>query len=73
MKLSKIMHVASIVSGLIGVATFFVATVLKSAEATFGISKADALACSAVLMLMAIWFAVGTIHHMKLEEKGEII
>ena len=72
MKLSKIMHVVSVAIGLIGVATFLIA-VFGSAEATFGITKADALACSAILILIAIWGQVGTIHHMMLERRGEII
>ncbi len=72
MKLSKIMHVASVVVGLIGVVSFLIA-VFGSADATFGITKMDALACSAILILIAIWGQVGTIHHMKLEEKGEVI
>ncbi len=72
MKLSKILHVASVVVGLIGIASFLVA-VFGNAETVFGISKMDALACSAILMLIAIWTAIGTIHHMKLEERGEII
>ena len=66
------MHVASVVVGVIGVITFLIA-VFGSAEATFGITKADALACTAILVLFAIWGQVGTIHHMMLEEKGEII
>ena len=66
------MHVASVVVGLTGVVTFLV-SVFGSAEATFGITKADALACSAILILIAIWTQVATIHHMMLEEKGEII
>jgi len=51
----------------------FLITVLGSADATFGITKADALACSAILILIAIWTQIGTIHHMMLEKKGEII
>jgi len=72
MKLSKLMHVGSVVVGLIGVVAFLIA-VFGSAEAVFGITKADALACSAILILIAIWSQVGTIHHMMLEEKGENI
>jgi hypothetical protein len=72
MKLSKIMHVASVAVGLVGVVTFLM-TVFGSAEATFGITKADALACSAILILIAIWGQVGTIHHMMLEKRGEVI
>jgi hypothetical protein len=72
MKLSKVMHVASVIVGFIGVITFLIA-VFGSAEATFGITKMDALACSAILILIATWAQVGTIHHMMLEKTGEII
>lgn len=72
MKLSKIMHVASVVVGVIGVIAFLI-SVFGDAEAAFGITKMDALACSAILFLMAIWGQVGTIHHMMLEEKGELV
>lgn len=72
MKLSKVMHVASVVVGVIGAVAFLI-TVFGDAEITFGITKMDALACSAILVLFAIWGQVGTIHHMMLEEKGEIL
>lgn len=72
MKLSKLIHVVSVVAGLIGVAVFLI-SVFGSADATFGITKMDALACSAILILIATWTQVATIHHMMLEKKGEII
>ncbi len=72
MKLSKLMHLASIVSGLVGVVSFLIA-VFGNAESVFNITKMDAIACAAVLLLIAIWAAISTLHHMKLEEKGEII
>lgn len=72
MKLSKMLHVVSIVSGFAGVISFLIA-VFGDAEAVFGVTKMDALACAALLMLIAIWTAVSTLHHMKLEEKGELI
>ena len=66
------MHVVSVAVGLIGVVVFLI-SVFGNAEMAFGISKADALACSAILILIAIWGQVGTIHHMMLERRGEII
>ena len=72
MKLSKLMHVASVIVGLVGVGTFLI-TVFGNAETARGISKADALACSAILILIAIWMQIGTIHHMMLEKGGEIV
>jgi hypothetical protein len=73
MKLSKIMHVGSVVVGLAGVVVFAGAIVNGADNLVFGITKFDALLCAGILLLIAIWFSIGTIHHMKLEEKGEII
>lgn len=72
MKLSKIMHMVSVIAGLAGTVGFLVA-VFGGAEAVFGITKGDALACSAILVLLAIWTQVAVIHHMMLERKGELI
>lgn len=72
MKFSKVLHVVSVVVGLAGVFSLIVA-VLGGDNNMFGITKMDVLACAAVLMLIAIWAAIGTIHHMKLEERGELI
>lgn len=66
------MHVASIVVGFIGVISFLIA-VFGDSQAVFGITKADTLMCSAVLVLIAIWTQIATIHHMMLEKQGEII
>jgi len=72
MKLSKAIHVGSVVAGFIGVVSFLI-SVFGNSEDVFGITKMDALTCSAVLMLIAIWLAISTIHHMMLEKTGEII
>ena len=73
MKLSKIMHVASVVVGFIAVITFLGALLGGADNSVFGITKADALLCTGILVLFAIWGQVGAIHHMMLEKKGEII
>ncbi len=73
MKLSKLMHIASVIAGLAGGATFAGAILGGSDNLVFGITKVDALLCSAILILIAIWLAVGTIHHMMLEKQGEVI
>ena len=73
MKLSKLMHVASVIVGLVGVITF-AGTVLGGGDnLVFGITKVDALLCAGILILIAIWLAIGTIHHMMLEKRGEIV
>lgn len=73
MKLSKLLHVASITVGFVGVFVFANAILGDSNSLMFGITKADALLCSAILILIAIWTQIATIHHMMLEKKGEII
>jgi len=73
MKLSKILHVVSVVAGLSGVVSFAGSVLGGADNLVFGITKADALACAAVLMLIAIWTAISTIHHLLLERNGELI
>ena len=73
MKLSKVLHVASVAVGLAGVITFTGTILGGDDNLVFGITKIDALLCSAILMIIAIWLAIGTIHHMMLEKQGEII
>ena len=73
MKLSKIMHVVSVIVGLIGVAVFIKTLGVGSDGMIFGITKFDALLCATILILIAIWGQIGTIHHMMLEKNGEII
>lgn len=73
MKLSKLMHVASVIVGFVGVIVFAGAVLGGSDDLVFGITKFDALLCAAILILIAIWVQIGTIHHMMLEEKGEMV
>jgi hypothetical protein len=73
MKLSKLMHVVSVIAGLVGVIVFAAAVLGGSDNVVFGITKNDALLCSAILILIAIWLQMATIHHMMLERKGEIV
>jgi hypothetical protein len=73
MKLSKLMHVVSVIAGLAGVIVFAAAILGGSDNLVFGITKNDALLCSAILILIAIWVQIATIHHMMLERKGEIV
>ncbi|TAL50380.1 hypothetical protein EPN81_02930 [Patescibacteria group bacterium] len=73
MVLSKFMHVTSVIVGLVGVVVFAGAILGGVDNLVFGITKADALACAAILILMAIWVQIATIHHMMLEKKGKLI
>ena len=73
MKFSKLMHVVSVIVGFIGVIAFVGAVFGGSDNLVFGITKVDALLCAAILILIAIWTQIATIHHMMLEKKGEIV
>ncbi|MEK9160203.1 MAG: hypothetical protein AAB383_05755 [Patescibacteria group bacterium] len=73
MKLSKLMHLISIVVGFAGVITLLVAMIGGADNLVFGVTKADALFCTAILILIAIWIQIATIHHMMLEKRGEIL
>lgn len=73
MKLSKVIHVGSVVVGLIGVISFLAAVFGGSDDSVFGVTKIDALLCAGILILIAAWLQVATIHHMMLEKKGEVI
>jgi len=73
MKISKLLHVASVIVGGIGVIAFLGSVIGGGDNAVFGVTKMDALMCSAVLILIAIWAQVGTMHHMMLEKIGERI
>ena len=73
MKLSKLLHVGSVIAGLTGVITFAAALIGGGDNLVFGITKVDALLCSAILILMAMWFVLGAMHHMMLEKKGDVV
>ncbi|MEK7631087.1 MAG: hypothetical protein AAB417_03615 [Patescibacteria group bacterium] len=73
MKLSKLMHVVSVVVGFAGVIAFAGALLGGGDDQVFGITKIDALLCAGILVLIAVWVQLATIHHMMLEKRGEII
>jgi hypothetical protein len=73
MKISKFMHVGSVIVGLSGVVTFVGAVFSSNDNLVWGVTKVDALLCSGLLLLIAIWLQIGTIHHMMLEKEGEIV
>jgi hypothetical protein len=73
MKLSKLMHVISVIAGVAGVILFAAAILGGSDNSVFGITKTDTLLCAGILVLIATWLQVATIHHMMLEKRGEIV
>jgi hypothetical protein len=72
MKLSKLIHVLNVLVGFAGVATAIVG-VLAGNSLVGGLTREHLLLCSGVLMLIAIWLAVNTVHHVMLEKTGEVI
>ncbi len=73
MKFSKLMHVTSVLVGFAGVIVFAGAILGGGDNVVFGITKVDALLCAGILILIAIWVQIATIHHMMLEKRGEIV
>lgn len=67
------MHVVSVIVGFIGVISFLAAVLGGTDNRVFGVTKIDALLCAGILILIAIWLQVATIHHMMLEKRGEIV
>lgn len=72
MKLSKVLHITNVVVGLAGIVSALVA-VAAGTGLVWGLTREHLLLCSAVLMLVAIWLAVNTIHHVMLEDRGKVI
>ena len=72
MKLSKIIHILNVLVGFAGVATA-IAGVLANNSLVGGLTREHLLLCSGILMLIAIWLAVNTVHHVMLEANGEVV
>lgn len=70
MKLSQVMHVVGVIVGVAGVIMFATAIFGGADDVVLGVTKADALLCTVILVLIAIWLQVATIHHMLLEKRG---
>lgn len=73
MKLSKLFHVINVIVGLAGILVALIAVSMGPNALVFGINREHMLFCSGLLVLIAIWIAISTIHHMMLEKKGEVL
>ena len=74
MKLSKVLHVISVVAGLVGVVMSALAVLAWPAGVVwFGLTRDVMLLCAITSLLAAIWLQIATIHHMMLEKRGEIV
>lgn len=74
MKLSKLLHVFSVIFGVVGVLmSAFAVLVWPTDVVWFGMTRDIMLLCAITSLLAAIWIQIATIHHMMLEKKGEIV
>ncbi len=73
MKLSKIFHILGAIAGWVGVIALLGAWSAGENGTAFGFTSAHLFTDATILVLIAIWMQLATMHHMKLEEKGEII
>ncbi len=73
MKLSKIFHILGAIMGWVGVIALFGAWNAGTSGTAFGFTQNHLFMDAIILVLIAIWMQLATIHHMKLEEKGEVI
>ncbi len=73
MKISKTLHVSSVVVGVAGIITAIVGATMSEGALVWGITREHWLFCSGLLMLIAVWFLLGAMHHIMLEKKGEIV
>ena len=72
MKISKVLHVITVIVGFAGILTAVVG-VFAGSGLVWGLTKDHLLLCSGLLMLIAIWLGVSTVHHVMLENKGDVL
>ena len=74
MKLSKVMHVASVLFGFVALLMWvLVLFVWPTDTVWFGVTRDLMIICTVFSFLAAIWLQVATIHHMMLEKHGEVV
>lgn len=73
MKLSKVFHVVTIIVGLAGVVALVGAYIAGPTGTILGFTQEHLFKDAGIRILLAILLQLATMHHMKLEEKGEIL
>jgi hypothetical protein len=74
MKISKLLHVLSVLLGLTGIVMWTLAIFAWPAGAVwFGLTRELMLMCAGLSLLTAIWLVIGVLHHIMLEKTGEIV
>lgn len=73
MKLSKVLHVVSVIIGFWGVLALIGAWLAGENGTIWGFSQQHCFFDAIILVLIAIWIQIATMHHMMLEKTGEKI
>lgn len=73
MKLSKVFHVLSVIFGLAGIVALVGAYGAGPSGTVMGFTQNHLFIDAGIRILVAIWLQLATFHHMKLEEKRELI
>ena len=76
MQLSKLLHIISVILGLIGAFMWFLLIFGWFIGARWFAATNDLtlmIGCTIFSFLAAIWLQIATIHHMMLERRGEFI
>ena len=73
MKISKVLHVTSVAVGSLGVLALVGAWCANRYGAVWGMNESHLFMDAIILVLIAVWLQIATIHHMMLEKRGEII
>ncbi len=73
MKISKILHLLSILFGISGLLALVGYYAVGQDGAIFGMNQAHLFRDAGILVAFALWFLLGAIHHLLLEKKGEMV
>jgi hypothetical protein len=73
MKISKVLHIVSVIAGFWGVLALVGAWLAGQDGTIWGFSQQHCFYDAIVLVLIAIWLQLATMHHIMLEKKNEMI
>lgn len=73
MKISKVLHIVSVLAGFWGVLALVGAWLAGQDGTIWGFSQQHCFYDAIVLVLIAIWLQLATMHHIMLEKKNEMI
>lgn len=73
MKFSQVLHVIGVIVGFAGIITALAGVIAGAENLVWDLTREHLFLCSGLLMLIAIWISISTIHHMMLEKENRII